>query len=72
MILTDGVHLVSDDSLDELHVFADCIGLARRRFHGVRRGHPHYDQKPNLRGRALVYGAREVETRELVRRMVRS
>jgi len=73
VILTDGVHLVSDQSLEELHAFAARIGLTRRRFHGVRRRppHPHYDLKA-FRGRALVYGAREVETRDLLRRMVRS
>lgn len=71
MIFTDGVHLVSDTSLDELHAFAERLGLSRRRFHGLRKGHPHYDTKANLRGYALMDGAREVKTLELVRRMVR-
>jgi hypothetical protein len=42
MIYTDGVHMVAD-SLAELHAFASSIGLKRIYFHGVRKGHPHYD-----------------------------
>lgn len=42
MIYTDGIHLVAD-SLQELHSFAVSIGLSRKYFHGIRRGHPHYD-----------------------------
>ena len=42
MIYTDNVHLVAD-SLFELHDFAKTIGLKRFYFHGVRKGHPHYD-----------------------------
>ena len=71
MILTDGIHLVSDRSLAELHEFAERLGLGQHRFRGVRRGHPHYDTKAQLRGYALIDGAREVDTRELLRRMVR-
>ena len=73
MILTDGTHLVSDESLDELHQFAYWkLGLrGRRRFHGLRKGHPHYDVPPHRRCWALEYGALEVGARELLRRMVR-
>lgn len=42
MIYTDGVHLVAD-TLSELHEFAISIGLKRNYFHGLRKGHPHYD-----------------------------
>jgi hypothetical protein len=42
MIYTDNVHVVAD-SLSELHEFARKIGLKRFYFHGVRKGHPHYD-----------------------------
>ena len=66
-----GGHMVSSVSVEELHAFADRIGLPRSRFRGTRRGHPHYDLRINLRGRALMYGAREVDTRTLVRRMAR-
>lgn len=42
MIYTDKVHLVAD-SLEELHAFAELIGLKRHFFEGVRKKHPHYD-----------------------------
>lgn len=44
MIITDGVHVVSTESLEELHEWAERNEIRRRRwFHGVRKGHPHYD-----------------------------
>ena len=36
-------HLMSDVSLEELHVFATRIGIKRHWFEGVRKSHPHYD-----------------------------
>lgn len=70
-ILTDGVHLVSDESLDELHAFASLIGLWRTWFQDGRL--PHYDMTARWRmTRALAKGAHLVSPRELVRRMVRA
>lgn len=43
MIYTDGVHLISDNNLEELHEFALNIGLKRHFYEGVRKNHPHYD-----------------------------
>ena len=57
-------HLVSDASFDELHAFAARLGMPRHRFQG-----DHYDLPPHLRARAIEHGAREVDTRELTRRM---
>jgi Protein of unknown function (DUF4031) len=57
-------HLVSDAGFDELHDFADALGIARRRFQG-----DHYDLHPELRARAVALGALEVSTGELVLRM---
>lgn len=69
MILTDGVHLVSDQSLDELHRFASLIGLTRRWYQKRR---PHYDVTAKWRQEwAIGMGAIRVSPRELVRRMVR-
>jgi len=66
MILTDGVHLVSDDSEDELHRFARKIGLTRRRFHGKRKGHAHYDLAGEwTKAKALGAGAQVVSTRRI-------
>jgi hypothetical protein len=42
MIFTDGVHVVSDATLDELHSFADKAGLSRKWFQDSPK-HPHYD-----------------------------
>lgn len=42
MIYTDKIHLVAD-TLEELHEFAENIGIKRCWFHGTRKGHPHYD-----------------------------
>jgi hypothetical protein len=71
VILTDGVHLASDESLDELHAFAAMIGLRRRWFQGRRL--PHYDVTARWRQEwAEGLGAVLVPSRELVRRMVRN
>ncbi|PFG32199.1 DUF4031 domain-containing protein [Sanguibacter antarcticus] len=57
-------HLVSDESLDELHAFAREAGLPPRSF-----DLDHYDV-PAERYEALVLlGAVRVERRELVRRL---
>jgi len=57
-------HLVSDRSYEELHEFADRLGLDRRRFQG-----DHYDVPSELRDRAITLGAVPVDSRELVRRL---
>lgn len=52
-------HLTTDGSIDELHAFAQRIGLKREWFqdHGLV---PHYDLTPRMRERALQTGARFV------------
>jgi hypothetical protein len=57
-------HLVSDESLDELHEFADANGVPRRGFHG-----DHYDIPEEYRDRMIAAGASIVESRELIRRL---
>lgn len=57
-------HLVSDESFDELHTFAERLGIPRRAFQG-----DHYDVPSDYRERALELGAHAVSSRELVRRM---
>lgn len=42
MVYSDGVHVVAD-SLGELHRFAAGVRIPGSWFHGVRKGHPHYD-----------------------------
>lgn len=58
-------HLTAD-SLEELHVFADSIGVPFRAFHRGAR-HPHYDISVAQRLNALRSGARPVTSREIVR-----
>ena len=57
-------HLVSDDSVDELHAFARRLGLRRMAFQG-----DHYDVSTDVRQRALDLGAEPVRGRDLVRRL---
>ena len=57
-------HLVSDQSHDELHAFAEQLGLPPRAFH-----RDHYDLPAELRNAALELGAQPVTSRELVRRL---
>ncbi len=65
-------HMVSDLSLDELHVFAQRMGLPPKAFqdHPLR-NHPHYDIPEEARALAVTLGAVEVTGRELVTRMYR-
>lgn len=57
-------HLVSDESLDELHAFAAALGVDERLFDG-----DHYDVPSELRDGAVGLGAESVSSRELVRRL---
>ena len=57
-------HLVSDASYDELHAFADALGLRREWFQG-----DHYDIPAEVRERAIAAGAVPVGSAELVRRL---
>jgi len=57
-------HLVSDESLDELHAFADANGIPRRGFQG-----DHYDIPEEYRAELIEAGATVVESRVLLRRL---
>jgi hypothetical protein len=57
-------HLVSDVSLDELHAYADRVGIPRRGFQG-----DHYDVPEEMRDELIAAGAVLVESRELIRRL---
>ncbi|MGW7515136.1 DUF4031 domain-containing protein [Streptomyces sp. NPDC054796] len=57
-------HLVSDISYDELHTFAASIGCPRRAFDG-----DHYDVPSTRYADAVRAGAREVGSKELLRRL---
>ncbi len=57
-------HLVSDASYDELHEFADGVGIHRRAFQG-----DHYDIPEDRRAGVVDAGAIEVPSRELLARL---
>ena len=57
-------HLISDSSYDELHDFAEQVGIPRRGFQG-----DHYDIPEEYREELIAAGAEQVESRELVRRL---
>lgn len=57
-------HLVSDESLDELHAFAEANDIPRRGFHG-----DHYDIPAEYRQGLIDAGAAVVDSRELIRRL---
>jgi hypothetical protein len=57
-------HMVSDASFEELHAFAERLGIPRSRFQ-----RDHYDLHPLLRARAVALGASEVGIHELAQRM---
>ena len=65
MIMTDGTHLVSSESLDELHTFARTIGLRRGWFQDHRI--PHYDLFGwRMLQKAMEAGAQMLPARDLV------
>ena len=57
-------HIVSDESLDELHAFADRAGLPRRSF-----DLDHYDVPAHRWAELVALGAHPVGVREFVRRL---
>ncbi len=64
-------HMVSTESIEELHHFARTMGLDRRLYHVNGRGeyHAHYDLLNGyLKERARLFGAVMVRARELVER----
>lgn len=66
LIYTDGIHLISSESLEELHAFARRIGLPPRWLHNSPR-HPHYDLlTADAREAAIRAGAQVRSARQLV------
>ena len=57
-------HLVSDQSYDELHEFADRAGIPRRGFQG-----DHYDVPEEYFDELVEAGAQLTSSRELLRRL---
>jgi hypothetical protein len=57
-------HMVSDVSYDELHAFAEVLGVPRRAFE-----RDHYDIPEHLHETAIAAGANLVGSKELVTRL---
>jgi len=55
-------HLISDESFDELHDFAEELGVPRRAFE-----RDHYDIPSHRYADVVAAGAVEVSSREVVR-----
>ncbi|NLE99040.1 MAG: DUF4031 domain-containing protein [Propionibacterium sp.] len=60
-------HLVSDETFDELHEFAERAGLPRRAFE-----RDHYDVPIDRYDELIALGATQVRSIELVRRLIAS
>lgn len=60
-------HLVSDESLDELHAFAKANDVPARAF-----DLDHYDVPEEIIPRLVIAGAHPVKGKELVRRLIAS
>ena len=58
-------HLVSDESFDELHVFAASLDIPRRAF-----DRDHYDVPSEWYDAVVAAGATPVSSREIVTRLV--
>ncbi|MCF2529411.1 DUF4031 domain-containing protein [Yinghuangia soli] len=58
-------HLVSDVSYEELHTFAEALGIPPRAF-----DRDHYDVPSEVYDRAVALGAEPVSGKELVTRLI--
>lgn len=69
MIYTDGVHIISDSGLQELHWFAERAGIGRWWFENkLGKNHPHYDRPKFITTNQLIIrGAKYATTRHIVK-----
>jgi hypothetical protein len=59
-------HLFTDNIADDLHGFAQKIGLKREYFQAVP-GFPHFDLTKTMRSRAVREGATQVTSRQMAK-----
>ncbi len=57
-------HLLTDGTIDDLHTFAQQIGLKRSWFQPGST--PHYDLRPSKRSAAVLNGAVEADNEKIV------
>jgi hypothetical protein len=67
MIYTDGTHVISDISLDELHAFAKLIGFKKEWFQDNKK-YQHYDLTTKRAYiRAIKAGAKKITSKEIIK-----
>lgn len=66
MIISDGIHVTSTSSIEELHRWAAIHGISRRRYHGLKKGHPHYDLPLYLATAAFQRDLKQVTGRDVL------
>ncbi|THU34259.1 DUF4031 domain-containing protein [Niastella caeni] len=56
MLFTDGLHLISDIGIEDLHTYAQSMGIDRTAFEvtGIIASHPHYKIYGKVRQRILT------------------
>lgn len=59
-------HLMTDGPIEELHDFANMLGMKRSWFQD-KGNHPHYDVSKGVRVAAVNLGARSVSPQEIFR-----
>lgn len=64
----EGCHLLAD-TVEELHAFADRLGLKRSWFQNPQYGLPHYDLTAKKRRIAVIFGASEISMQKVVQMM---
>ena len=64
-------HMFADDE-QELIAFAAEIGLKERWWHRSRNGILHYDLVERFRKKALAAGAKEVRTKDMLRKICKN
>ena len=62
-------HMISDESLEELHEMADSIGINRKWFQD-KPNRPHYDISKAKKQLAIKLGATIVAEREIVKKLI--
>lgn len=69
MIYTDGVHIISDVGVQELHWFAERAGIGRWWFENKRgKKHPHYDRPKHIATNQLIIkGAKYVTSKHILK-----
>jgi hypothetical protein len=65
MIYTDGIHLITDGEIFELHIFAQKIGLKKEWFQDKK--WKHYDIWNNKLKKAIQNGAIKISSKEIIK-----